>query len=200
VYEKRPDEPLRRRLADWLEAASMAGDPLALVEVAIALANAGCRWAAMDIIHDALGLGPAAPEVHAAIARAFRLCGAADTAHRHEQLLIRYARVADHTDELDALADKALGARDVHGLVDVASRHARQDRLIPALEACFDALRLAPADPDVHLQMARIRLALGWRRLAIDDLDRLTRLLELTGDLAGRERVSLFVATELGAR
>jgi len=153
----------------------------------------------MDVIHDALSLDAGRPEVHAAIARVYRLIGSTQTARRHEELLVRYARIVDHTDELDALADRASRTGDVHGLVDVASRHARQDRLRPALEACFEALSMAPGDPDVHLELARIRVALGWRRLAIDDLDRLTRLLELTGDTRGRERVAAFVAGELAA-
>jgi hypothetical protein len=112
----------------------------------------------------------------------------------------RFSRIVDHTDMLDALFERASRAGNVASLIDVAARHARQGRLHPALEACYEALRIAPGDPEVHLQLARVRLALGWRRLVVGDLDSLARLLELTGDPRGRKHLSAFLTGELAAR
>jgi hypothetical protein len=189
----------RRRLAERLEAATLADDVDELIRVAVALANSGCRWAAAEAVQDALVVAPTRPDVHTAVVRIYRTIGWTDTADRHLELADRYARMVDHTDELDALADDAIRSGDVRSLVEVAARHARQRRLQPALDACFEAIRIAPADPDAHLTLARVRLALGWRRLVLDDIDRLGRLLDLTGDAGGRERLDDFVATELNA-
>ncbi|HEY7523064.1 MAG TPA: hypothetical protein VH720_05325 [Candidatus Limnocylindrales bacterium] len=186
-----------RRLARRLEDATRAADVDELLRVAQGLAEAGCRWAAAEVVQDALSAAPDRSEVHAAVVRIYRAAGWHQAAGEHDRLLARYSEIVDHAAELDALADRALAAGDVRGLVDVAARHARRDRYQPALEACYEALRLAPTDPGVHLELARIRLALGWRVVAVDHLQRLGRLLDLAGDVAGRERVDEFLANEL---
>lgn len=58
-----------------------------------------------------------------------------------------------------------------------------------ALAACYDALALAPDDPDVHLALAGLYLDRGWRSMAADKLHLLGRLAELAGDDATGERV-----------
>jgi hypothetical protein len=127
----------------------------------------------------------------------YQAVGWRDAADQHARLLNRYSEIVDHAAELDALADRAVRQEDVRGLIDVAARHARRGRFQPALEACYEALRLAPADAGVHLELARIRVALGWRVVALDDLERLGRLLDLVGDADGRERLDAYLASEL---
>ena len=52
-----------------------------------------------------------------------------------------------------------------------------------------------PADPDLHLELAEIYLARGWRTLAADKLVLLARLIDLTDDGEARERLCRLVAT-----
>lgn len=190
----------RRRLAERLDAASATADVDELIRVAAAFADADCRWAAAEVVHDVLALAPARTDVHIEVAAIYRRLGWVEAADLHHALVARYSRIVDRADLLDHLAERASHAGDVAGLIDVAARHARQGRINPALEACYEALRIAPGDPDVHLQLARIRLALGWRRLVVGDLDRLARLLQLTEDARGRARLDAFLAFELDGR
>ena len=55
-------------------------------------------------------------------------------------------------------------------------------RWIPALDACYRALALAPADPELHLLLAEIYEARGWAELGSDKLLLLVRLADVTGD------------------
>jgi thioredoxin-like negative regulator of GroEL len=62
-------------------------------------------------------------------------------------------------------------------------------RLHAAIDACYEALAIAPADPDIHLALAELYLDQGWRALAADKLVLLGRLVQLTGDSATRARL-----------
>ena len=66
-----------------------------------------------------------------------------------------------------------------------------------AIDACYLALAVAPADPGLHLTLADIYLDRGWRPLAIDKLDRLAHLAALTDDEATRDRVCAMVRERL---
>lgn len=58
-----------------------------------------------------------------------------------------------------------------------------------AIDACYQALAIAPADPSVHFALAQLYLDRGWRSLAADKLVLIGRLTELTGDTASRARL-----------
>ena len=58
----------------------------------------------------------------------------------------------------------------------------------PALDACYRALALAPADPELHLLLAEIYEARGWAELGSDKLLLLVRLADVTGDPDTRGR------------
>lgn len=58
-----------------------------------------------------------------------------------------------------------------------------------ALDAADSALGLAPDDPDLHLVLVELYVARGWRTLAGDKLLLLGRLVELSGDVAVRDRL-----------
>ena len=58
-----------------------------------------------------------------------------------------------------------------------------------AIDACYDALAIAPADPGIHFALAQLYLDRGWRSLAADKLVLVGRLAELTGDAATRARL-----------
>jgi tetratricopeptide (TPR) repeat protein len=186
-----------RRLAAAVETAGLAGDVAGLVEGALALARADRLRAAIDACHDALSVAPADPDVHGALALVYRRRGWPKAAARKLRLVDRYLEIVDDPHELDRLAETAEATRDVPALLDVAGRHAARGRAATALELGFRALAIAPDDPRVHLAIARIHLALGWRRRAIEEVARLARLVELTGDEAARGRIAAFVNTEL---
>jgi tetratricopeptide (TPR) repeat protein len=79
----------------------------------------------------------------------------------------------------------------------VAAGNRAADRPATAIDACYAALAVAPADPGLHLTLAELYLDRGWRPLAIDKLDRLARLASLTDDGPTRERVCALAATHL---
>jgi tetratricopeptide (TPR) repeat protein len=189
--------PDLRRLAERVEAASAAGDVDELLRGALALARADRLRAAIDACHDALSVAPDEPAIHRALASIYRRRGWEGVARAKLALVERYLAVVDDSAELDRLADQAEAAGDLHGLLAVARRHARQRRYAAALEAAFRALSLAPADPRVHLAIASIHLSLGWRRRAMASVARLWQLVELTENREGRELVAAFAADEL---
>jgi thioredoxin-like negative regulator of GroEL len=68
---------------------------------------------------------------------------------------------------------------------------------VAALDACYLAIGLAPADPDLHLLLTEIYLDRGWRSQAADKLVLLARLADLDEDPATRERLCAIVTTRL---
>ena len=186
-----------RRLAARLDVACAAGDVEGLLRGARGLARADRPRAAIDACHDALSVAPGDPAIHRALAAIYRRRGWDAAARLKLGLVDRYLAAFDDPVELDRLADAADAANEVDGLLEVVERHARQGRHAAALEAAFRAIAFAPADPRVHLSIARIHLALGWRQRAVDSVTRLWRLVELTDDRDGRDRVAAFIADEL---
>jgi tetratricopeptide (TPR) repeat protein len=63
-----------------------------------------------------------------------------------------------------------------------------------AMDACYQALAIKPADPDVHLLLAELYLDRGWRGPAADKLVLLGRLSLLTGDGMTRGRLCYLAA------
>ena len=58
-----------------------------------------------------------------------------------------------------------------------------------AMDPCYQALAIAPAEADVHLVLAELYLDRGWRWPAADKLVLLGRLSELDGDADPRTAV-----------
>ena len=76
-----------------------------------------------------------------------------------------------------------------------AAGHRSLGQLHAAIDACYEALAFAPADPDIHLALAALYLDRGWRTLAADKLVLLGRLVQLNGDNATRARLCYLAAT-----
>ncbi len=74
------------------------------------------------------------------------------------------------------------------------SGHRSVGQLHAAIDACYEALAIAPADAEIHIALAELYLDRGWRTLSADKLVLLGRLVDLTGDAAGRRRVCAVVA------
>jgi tetratricopeptide (TPR) repeat protein len=94
---------------------------------------------------------------------------------------------------LGATGEEALKAGD-HvaaraNLLAAAYAYRRTGRPLAAIDACFTAMEVAPADVDVHLMLAELYLESGWRATAVDKLVLLSRLAELDLDPTTRERV-----------
>jgi tetratricopeptide (TPR) repeat protein len=75
-----------------------------------------------------------------------------------------------------------------------AAGHRAVGQFDAAMDACYQALAIRPADPDVHLALAELYLDRGWRGPAADKLVLLGRLTHLTGDGATRARVCYMAA------
>jgi tetratricopeptide (TPR) repeat protein len=100
---------------------------------------------------------------------------------------------AEAEDRLDAGDPEA--ARD--RLLASAAAHRAAGAIDAALDACYLALGLAPADPELHLALAELYLDRGWRGPAADKILLLGRLVDFTRDGTIRERVCELVATRL---
>ncbi len=197
--EAPPVDPELTALAAAVDAASAASDVPGLVRGALALARRDRIRAAIDACHDALSAAPADPAVHRALAAIYRRRGWDSAATMKLRLVERYVAVVDDPSALDEAADAAEAVADLEALLAVAARHADQGRHAAALEIGFRALRLAPADARVHLAIAGTQLALGWHDRVVDEIGRLWRLAELSGDDDARTRIGAFAADELAA-
>jgi tetratricopeptide (TPR) repeat protein len=82
-------------------------------------------------------------------------------------------------------------------LLAAAASHRAAGALDAALDACYLALGLAPADPELHLALAELYLDRGWRGPAADKILLLGRLVDFTRDGTIRERVCELVASRL---
>lgn len=77
----------------------------------------------------------------------------------------------------------------LEGLLAAARAYRRSGRIVAAIDACYLALPIAPADVDLHLLLAELYLERGWRVPAVDKLLLLGRLAGLAGDDEVRRRL-----------
>lgn len=70
-----------------------------------------------------------------------------------------------------------------------SSAHRAAGHFHASIDACYEALAIAPADPGVHFALAMLYLDRGWRSLAADKLLLIGRLAQLTGDTASQARL-----------
>ena len=66
-----------------------------------------------------------------------------------------------------------------------------------ALDTCYMALAVIPADPGIHLALAELYLDRGWRVAAVDKIILLDRLADLTDDDATHDRLAALVGKRL---
>lgn len=102
---------------------------------------------------------------------------------------------------LGAVAEAALFAGDLEaahdGLLAAARAHRRAGRFVAAVDACYLAIGLAPADPDLHLLLVELCLDRGWPSQAADKVLLLGRLADLDGDREVRDRLCALVAARM---
>lgn len=75
-----------------------------------------------------------------------------------------------------------------------ASAYRAAGQFHASIDACYEALAIAPADPGVHFALAQAYMDRGWRSLAADKLVLIGRLAKLTGDTASQARLCDLVA------
>jgi tetratricopeptide (TPR) repeat protein len=101
-------------------------------------------------------------------------------------------------DTLVAIAEDAVGRGDLAAALEAYREAARvfDEGALPvaALDACREALALAPGDVDVHLRYASIYHSKGWRDIAANRLASILRLVDLSGDAEGREHICTVIA------
>jgi tetratricopeptide (TPR) repeat protein len=99
---------------------------------------------------------------------------------------------------LTLAVETAIDARDIDGTRQAAvmavAGHRTLGQLHAAIDACYEALAIAPADPEIHLALAELYLDRGWRTLSADKLLLLGRLVDLTGDAAARAKLCAVIA------
>ena len=83
-------------------------------------------------------------------------------------------------------------ARDA--LVAAAAAHRSAGNPNAALDACYLALEIAPADAALHLLLAQLYIDRGWQGHAGEKLRLLDRMTELSGDGSARAEVRQLVA------
>ena len=89
-------------------------------------------------------------------------------------------------------AGDAAGARDA--LLAASAAHRAAGRIDAALDACYAALSVAPADGELHVALADLYLDRGWRGLGAEKLALLARLVELGDDPGAQARIASLVA------
>ncbi len=72
----------------------------------------------------------------------------------------------------------------------------RAGLLDAAVDACLVGLTYAPADPNLHLALARLDIDHGWLAAAADKLVLIGRFVELTGDGAAQTRLCQLIAEQ----
>lgn len=73
--------------------------------------------------------------------------------------------------------------------VATSSAHRAAGQFHASIDACYEALAIAPADPAVHFALVLLYLDRGWRTLAADKLILIGRLAQLSGDTASQARL-----------
>jgi tetratricopeptide (TPR) repeat protein len=186
-----------RDISERVEVSSASDDVAGLVAGARALARADRLRAAVDACHDALTVAPADPEVHRTLAAIYRRQGRERAARTKLRIVERYQDLADDPDKLDRDAEHALVTGDLDELLRIVRLHVDQGRTATALDLLFarawHGARRATAAP-------RDRSAarpMGRRRRAVAELERLARLVDLTGDTPAHEAIRDFVNAAL---
>jgi tetratricopeptide (TPR) repeat protein len=188
------------RLAEAQEAGGQVPDACDTTRRALELAESRTRRRTIERLVRTLRDGPQDEAVIGALERAvgvLRLATPAAPAADEPRTPAREPAPDDAALVL-AQAEDSLGMGDDLTTRDLFVRAAIAQRTAghtdAAIDACYLALAVAPGDPELHVVMAELYLDRGWQAAAAEKLLLLGRLVELTGDLAGRDRLCRVVA------
>jgi len=188
------------RLAEVQEAGGQVPDACDTTRRALELAESRTRRRTIERLVRTLRDGPQDEAVIGALERAvgvLRLATPAAPA-ADEPRTPAHEPAPDDAALVLAQAEDSLGMGDDLTTRDLFVRAAIAQRTAghtdAAIDACYLALAVAPGDPELHVVMAELYLDRGWQAAAAEKLLLLGRLVELTGDLAGRDRLCRVVA------
>jgi tetratricopeptide (TPR) repeat protein len=204
-------------LAEVLDRSNRLPEALDAARHALELAESKSRRRSVEMLADRVRQSPGDQAAEQALANALRILGRgevavaggaadveAEDAPAAPEVVAPEAtpgQPAPEAAELMLAAEAALdtgaGAEARDPLLAAARAHAAAGRRNAALDACYLALAVAPADPELHLALVEIYLAGGWVTPAVDKLLLLDRLVALTGERAARERLAAFVEEHL---
>lgn len=204
-------------LAEVLDRSDRLPEALDAARRALELAESKSRRRSVEALADRVRHSPGDQAAEQALANALRIlgrgevavaAGRADVAAEEVPATAEVAAVevppaepapdaAELMREAEAALDAGAAAEARDALVAAARAHAADGRRNAALDACYLALAVAPADPELHLALVEIYLAGGWVGPAVDKLLLLGRLTALTGEPAGRDRLAAFVEDHL---
>ncbi len=204
------------RLAEVLEAADRLREACDTARRALELAESRARRRHVEALVRRLDALPVEAAVRAVLERAAAVLeregdaaasspAAAATAHdadaEAEPPVVAEAAQPPDGAVLLAAAEAAVDAGDRAGARDTflaaAAAHRAAHHFNAAIDACYLALAIVPADPDLHLALAELYLEQGWRGPAADKLVLLSQLAALTDDRATRDRVCALAAAHL---
>jgi len=187
------------RLAEVQEAAGRLPDACDTTRRALELAESRARRRHIERLVRELRDGPQDEAAVGALERAVGVLRlAAPAAPEEPKAAPSQEPVPDDAAAVLAQAEDSLGsgdnarARDLFVRAAIAQRSAGHTDA--AMDACYLALAVAPGDPELHVVMAELYIDRGWHAVAAEKLLLLGRLVELTGDLAGRDRLCRVVA------
>jgi tetratricopeptide (TPR) repeat protein len=180
-------------LADVQEASGRAADACDTVRRALELAESKQRRRHLEGLTEALRAAVGDPAAEQALGRAIQTLEETSPAAAPGDAAQPLAEPEPDIVALTAAAEASLDLGDTatarDGLLTVARIHGRAGRFGAALDACYQALAVAPADTDLHLTLAELYVDHGWRALAAEKLELLARLIDLDGDVAARDRM-----------
>lgn len=208
------DESAWRARADLLIAANRRADAADCLDRLAAILDGQGRLAdACDVTREALDLAESRERRRGLEAYVKRLgaesgdATAASVVGRAEASLREPGPAGSNMAHLHGSADllaateRAMAAGDptaVRTTALAASAAQRRDGLFDAaLDTCYLALGVAPADPAIHLALTDLYLDRGWRTAAVDKVLLLGQLADLTGDRATRDRLAAIVSARL---
>jgi len=187
------------RLAEVQEAAGRLPDACDTTRRALELAESRARRRHIERLVRELRDGPQDEAAVGALERAVGVLRlAAPAAPEEPKAAPSQEPVPDDAAAVLAQAEDSLGsgdnarARDLFVRAAIAQRSAGHTDA--AMDACYLALAVAPGDPELHVVMAELYIDRGWHAVAAEKLLLLGRLVELTGDVAGRDRLCRVVA------
>jgi len=206
------DESAWRARADLLIAGNRRADAADSLDRLAAILDGQGRLAdACDVTREALDLAESRERRRGLEAYVKRLAGetgdAATIVGRAEASLREpgpaSSSMADLPGSADLLAatERAMVAGDAEAVLRTAlaasAAQRREGLLDAALDTCYLALGVAPADPAIHLALTDLYLDRGWRTAAVDKVLLLGQLADLTEDGATRERLAALVVARL---
>ena len=180
-------------LAEAHEAAGHIADACDVARRALELAESRTRRRHVERLVKALRDAPQTDAVGAALGRAVAVLGMTVVAAKDAPAEAPPAERPPDAAAILAEAEESLTATDDARTRELLVRAAQAQReaghVDAAIDACYQALAVAPADPELHTVLAELYVDRGWQTLAAEKLLLLGRLVELTGDAAARARL-----------